>query len=250
MTRPPASKRWCPAPWVARGSGEIPLPRSTGSIASARDACAVTAPRSAGHVSAVGPTAVSACTRAFVVARTRDARPRPPRRRSPRPATRRWSTACATGPVEGVGQDLQHQADRAPPPETTTAAARDRARRPWPGVPLHRERDALQHRPVQVRGIVPGVEADEGAPAPRLVGRGQPVEHGEQTVRPDRHQARRVVELLLGLTDEVADPGHRPHAAADPGALVQVFPRPRREVSPVAVVLRSGDEEPMVIAAM
>ena len=132
-----------------------------------------------------------------------------------------------------------------PPPDTTISVERDAelvAHRV--DVVLHRQRDRLEDRPVHVAACVAGVEAEHHPLAERLVGGGQPVEHGHQPVAAGRHLRGLALDVLLArqpqrrrtlghlVAEQVEEPGEGPHAAAHAVALVQVAVRHAREVGP------------------
>ena len=133
----------------------------------------------------------------------------------------------------------------APPPETTISSS------VIPSSPaiavdvvLHRQRDRLEDRPVDVGARVPGVEAEHHALAERCVGGGEPVEHGHQAVAAGGHARCLVLDQLLARdaerrgplgelrAEQVEEPAQRPHAAAHAVALVEVAVRDAAEVRP------------------
>src|SRR6478736_7742406 len=99
---------------------------------------------------------------------------------------------------------------------------------------LHRQRDRLEDRAVDVPARVPCIEAEHHPLAKLLVGRRQPVEHGQEAVAPGRDEGSLLLDQLLARepehggplcqlgAEQVEEPRQRPHAAADAVALVEV----------------------------
>jgi hypothetical protein len=141
----------------------------------------------------------------------------------------------------------------APSPAASLTVVR-RAERPFHcrRVIRHRQRDALEDGAVDMRAALAAVEAKQRASAPGRVTGCEPVRQRQQPVAAGRQPAGLRVErvlqpvgsrcrlLAMGSLQQRPVPADHPHAAADPGALIQVLTGPRREVGPVAVVRAPG----------